>query len=765
MPRLPVTHVSRRALALAALTAAAVIAPSALPASAAAGGYTIYVCDTSPPNGLPASNDTLVHAFPEQSAFATRGMLSTRAGRRCSPGGGTRGLVTMNYYRRGGTVRKGTRASYAVNAPPATRISQLRWAGSIRRRDCRWALQVYTRGPGAGDAAIANKRAGSNCPAPKRVQSSGLRRLRTIPQAAGATTFVQRVVCRAKRCSNRAPAYVRTTALEVSIADNTAPGVGIVSNTPLAQGAWVNGAQTVNYNAGDNVGVKSVQAIAAGRDAGGADRGCDYRGLAGLVPCPNGPGAVNVNTAKLAEGTQPFALAATDSAGNGGASSAVTVRIDKTAPGAVAVGVSGGEGWRNSNSFDVAWANPDEGDRAPITAAHYRLCPVAGGECQTGQRVGGGIAGIAGLAVPAPGEWTLRMWREDAAGNQEEANASQPVALRYDPDPPQVGFEATSAEDPTKLAAQVSDKTSGLAAGEIEISRQGSGSWQQLPTGIEASRLIARVDDSRLPAGVYQVRAFARDKAANQGTSDKRLDGQPMTIKLPLRIPTTLQAGVAKRRTVTKRVKRHGKRRKVRRRVTVLRPRARLHFGRHVTIAGRLTNADGQPQAQAEVQVYSRSETSPEQLVGTVKTGADGRYGYRALGSGTRTLRFAYRGEARILPAQAEVTLLVPGASSIAVRPHRTRNQRSVRFGGRLRAPFDGKLVELQARLPGHWQTFQTLRTDARGRWRARYRFTGTCGGGTRRYRFRARLPKQAGYPYETGRSHTVTVRVRPTSC
>ncbi|MCA1679538.1 MAG: hypothetical protein LC777_11605 [Actinobacteria bacterium] len=337
-------------------------APAALAAPAVGGGYTIYVCDTSAPDGVPASNDAFVRAFPEQSAFATRGMLGTRAGRRCSPGGGTRGLVTMNYYRRGGAVPKGTRASYAVSAPAGTRISQLRWAGSTYRRDCRWALQVYTRGPDAGNAAIANKRAGSNCPAPKRAQHSGLRRLRTIPQAAGATTFVQRVVCRGNsrspRCSNRAPAFARTTALEVSIVDGTAPGVEIVANTPFTQGSWVNGDQTVSYDAGDNTGVKAVQAVGGERHGGTDSRGCDYRGLDGLVPCPNGPGRVTVKTGELTEGTQPLALAATDSADNRGGSGPVTVRVDRTAPGAVAVGVAGGEGWRNTNAFAIGWSNP-----------------------------------------------------------------------------------------------------------------------------------------------------------------------------------------------------------------------------------------------------------------------------------------------------------------------------------------------------------------------------------------------------------------------
>ena len=58
---------------------------------------------------------------------------------------------------------------------------------------------------------------------------------------------------------------------------------------------------------------------------------------------------------------------------------AVTARIDNTPPARVDVAVEGGDGWRNSNEFGVAWANPPEADRAPIAAAGYELCPAAPG--------------------------------------------------------------------------------------------------------------------------------------------------------------------------------------------------------------------------------------------------------------------------------------------------------------------------------------------------------------------------------------------------
>ncbi|MDQ3344387.1 MAG: hypothetical protein M3524_12585, partial [Actinomycetota bacterium] len=541
-------------------------------------------------------------------------------------------------------------------------------------------------------------------------------------------------------------------------ADQTPPSVQIAADNPYTQGAWVNGNQPVNYTANDNTGVKSAQAYVDGADAGEHSRDCNYRGLGGLIPCPNGPGSIPPRADRLPQGTHTLGLIATDSANNLAVSNLITVRVDRTAPGAVPVAVAGGEGWRSGNDFDVSWTNPDEGDRAPIVGASYRLCQ-AGAQCVDASRTGDAIAALDNVTVPAEGEWQLRMWRTDAAGNSQPDNASPPATLRLDSTAPELGFEATGAADPTLLAVQVNDKVSGLAGGEIEISPAGSGNWQQLATTAQGSRLVTRVDDSRLAAGSYQVRAFARDQANNQAGSDRRLDGQPMTIQVPLRIQTRMQAGFERRKTVTRRVKRGGKQRRVRRRVTVLTERARVRFGRQVDIAGQLTNSDGQPVPGAPIQVYSRTETTPEALIATLTTGQRGRYRYRARGSSTRTLRFAYPGSAQILPAQREVELLVPAASGIRVTPKRTVNGRSVRFRGRLRAPVPGKLVELQARLPSRWQTFKTIRTGPKGVWKTSYRFGATCG--LQRYRFRARLPKQAGYPYETGSTRTVTVRVR----
>ena len=106
--------------------------------------------------------------------------------------------------------------------------------------------------------------------------------------------------------------------------------------------------------------------------------------------------------------------------------------------------------------------------------------------------------------------------------------------------------------------------------------------------------------------------------------------------------------------------------------------------------------------------------------------------------------------------------MLVRARSSIAVDRRFALNGQAVRFRGRLARgpiPDGGKLIDLQAFYRGRWRTFATPRTDSRGRWSYDYRFEATSGIVT--YRFRARIRREAAYPYELGRSRVVRVTVR----
>jgi hypothetical protein len=719
----------------------------AAPRSATAGEYTIYACQADDAGYVSSAFEN----------FATRGMKWRRA---CNPlGPGLRGLVTANVPGTG-RVPRGAQSGFILNAPPGTTFSRLRWSGHARRRDCRYALQLYAERPDASAVPIKNVRANRNCPRSDVAQASSWPRLRAY-DLGGATRIVQRIVCvgspSREYCSARGQNYIRTFAAEASVVDGTAPSVGIVPDSALAQGQWVGGKQRFSYDASDNVGVKSASALLSGGVRGTEPRSCDY---SQRIPCPSGGGPIDVDTSDAPEGSQPLTVVAEDAAGNRGESGAVTARIDNAAPGAVPLGVGGGEGWRNSNDFDLGWTNPAEPDRAPITTAHYRLCRVDGGECVSGDRAGAEIAAIGNLTVPSPGEWELRLWREDAAGNQQSANASQPVRLRFDPEPPQLGFETPSVEDPTRISVLVTDRISGLGGGGIEISRAGSGTWQVLPTGQDGNHLVTRIDDAALPPGDYELRASAHDQANNLASTDRRLDGQPMRLRLPLRVATAMKAGVVGKRALT----RKGKKGKVRR--TVLEPRAKVAFGRRVRLGGKLVNRAGHALAGAKVLVYSQPKEGTEQLEDTVTTNARGRFAYGVEARSSRRFRFVYEGTATILPVEDSATLLVKGTSTFTAKPTHVLNGGSVTFSGRVRGrplPAEGKLIEVQVELTGEWQTFRTIRSDSGGMWHLRYRFRRTCG--IRHFPFRAHLAGEAGYPLETGNSAALTIRVRGRPC
>jgi hypothetical protein len=140
--------------------------------------------------------------------------------RACNPEGpGLRGLITANVRR--GRVPRGAVALVAITAPPGTRLTTLRWAGTARRRDCRYALQLFADGPAIKPIAIKNVRANRRCPRPRRAQAAGYRaRTYKVP---GATRIVQRVICVGNRqrrsCSARGLNYIRTYKASVGIAD------------------------------------------------------------------------------------------------------------------------------------------------------------------------------------------------------------------------------------------------------------------------------------------------------------------------------------------------------------------------------------------------------------------------------------------------------------------------------------------------------------------------------------------------------------------
>lgn len=192
----------------------------------------------------------------------------------------------------------------------------------------------------------------------------------------------------------------------------------------------------------------------------------------------------------------------------------------------------------------------------------------------------------------------------------------------------------------------------------------------------------------------------------------------------------------------------------------------RVRYGKPVTVSGQLLTPPGLPIDSARLDVITVNRTPGARPVRrpTVITDREGGFRVRLPAGPSRTVRIGYRAFLDDLDyAQTtEVDLRVVTAVALRAAPSRLRNRRSVTFRGRVAGAPSGsrKVVEMQVRQPGdRWLTFGTTRLRG-GTFAYRYRFTRTFR--PTKYRFRAIVRTDGGWPYETGTSNATLVRVRP---
>lgn len=535
---------------------------------------------------------------------------------------------------------------------------------------------------------------------------------------------------------------VRGRSFDFTLRDDVAPAVAPLGGT-LTSGGWLRGTRTLSFSSGDVGG--GVAGVSAAFDSGTvlpSASGCTTVAgrYARLQPCPLGrSGTWTVDTSKLPDGARTVTVRATDAGGATGQQTR-TVLVDNSPPAApLGFGVVGGHGWRRSNGFALSWANP-AGQHAPIVRARLRACLVGGSRCIDLERSAESPTAAGPIALPRAGEWDVRGWLEDAAGNSDAALAAPPQRLRFDPDPPVLRFLPTAAGAPTRLVVETQDR-SGVVGGGLalrRLDRRGrldQSGWTSLPTALQGHRLVAEIDDAGL-RGDFVVRARAVDAAGNHASVDSGVR------TLPIRTATRLEAAFARRGG------RH----------TVMRAR----HGSLVAVRGRLTAATGSPLAARPVTVELVSRDRAVKLP-TARTDSAGRVTLLMRARRSAVVRLTFAGDRSALPSTSRLALHVPAPVTLAANQRRLPGGGRIVLRGRIRGgalPRRGKLVEIQAHFRGRWRTISAVRAGRSGRYRFAYVFQPS--GREVTYRLRARVAAEARYPFAAGASKPVRVTVRP---
>jgi len=195
--------------------------------------------------------------------------------------------------------------------------------------------------------------------------------------------------------------------------------------------------------------------------------------------------------------------------------------------------------------------------------------------------------------------------------------------------------------------------------------------------------------------------------------------------------------------------------------------RRTLSYGRKAGIRGRLLNAQGTPITNAKVQLLTRDLREGANLVArkTLTTNSNGEFRTTVAATASRLLHFAW------LAREHDVRFAANGYLTLKARAHgrlrtstrRPRVGRSFTISGKLSGVSRGDvpvIVQGRARGAKRYSTFADTTTSRNGRFKVRYRFRDRGSRG-RTFVFRARIRTGPRFPYETGYTRTVTVRVR----
>jgi hypothetical protein len=452
---------------------------------------------------------------------------------------------------------------------------------------------------------------------------------------------------------------------------------------------------------------------------------------------------------ELPEGTSFLhAVAVSGSRVRSATPSSTVMRVDKTDPTTRLDGVPSG------------WSDRPLTVTATATDAASGMTQASGGPPPfTAIQIDGGspvraTGNTVSAAVLGSGFHTVAFYARDAAGNVadggnangEPNHAPSTALVKIDADPPRLAFSgAQNPRDPERIEVRVSDGLSGIdpSAGEIAVRPAGSGKrFSPLPTETPGGGVLrARWNSEAQPAGEYEFRAVVHDLAGNSASTTSRAGGAPMRLRAPLKAATKLVAD-SDLRTLT--------------------------YGRGTWFSGRLIVGRRAALAGMPVRVVERFDAgaTTRERISTATTRPDGAFGvYLAAGPSREVLAVAPATATTQSAGAQPLRLDVRGRLGLRVSARVAHiGGRPVVFTGTVstsgaKLPAEGKVVELQFRLPGlPWREFRTVRTSPNGHFHYSYSFTDDDSQGVS-FQFRAVAPAQQGWPYLPAKSRPVDVR------
>ena len=365
------------------------------------------------------------------------------------------------------------------------------------------------------------------------------------------------------------------------------------------------------------------------------------------------------------------------------------------------------------------------------------------------------------FTITSEGSTAVRFWAMDLAGNVNDGRLAPDgdrrrppgsATVRIDLTPPVLHFSAGSdPAAPELVSVATSDGLSGVESGRIEIRRiSDGGAFSPLRTELIGGELRATVPSDDLPAGVYELRASATDRAGNTGTTIAREDGSAMVLSLPLK----QQVLVSLRHLGQRSSRMH----------------LALGHGKPAPVAGRITHRGGPGISGADLTLEQRFNAGSRLKVMRSEITADGtgRFAVRLRPGPGRSVRVLYGGTA--LNARAgsrRLAVSFRDRTSLTLNPEVLRNGARMLMKGAVRGsgaiqPAAGKLVAIEFFDPSRalWRPVEVVRADRRGRFRYSYRFRTITSA--QRILFRAVSLAEAGWPYRPSTSKPKSVIVYP---